>query len=65
MQYFTGKEHMQWGAIEANVVDPVRKSVFESEEYQQRIGDIEGYVETFNELIDESTIKFTPQPEFF
>ncbi|SFM17191.1 carbohydrate ABC transporter substrate-binding protein, CUT1 family (TC 3.A.1.1.-) [Gracilibacillus orientalis] len=65
MQYFTGKEHMQWGAIEANVVDPVRESVFESDEYQERIGDIEGYVETFNELIDGSTIKFTPQPEFF
>ncbi|MGP4038927.1 ABC transporter substrate-binding protein [Gracilibacillus sp. D59] len=65
MQYFTSKEHMQWGATEANVVDPVRKSVFESDEYQERIGDIEGYVETFNELIDGSTIKFTPQPEFF
>ncbi|MBO1515527.1 ABC transporter substrate-binding protein [Metabacillus bambusae] len=65
MQYFTGKEHMLWGATEANVVDPVRQSVWDNEAFKERISLAEGYEETFQTLIENSTIKFTPQPEFF
>lgn len=65
MQYFTGKEHMLWGATEANVVDPVRQSVWDNAEFKERIKLADGYEETFNMIIDNSTIKFTPQPEFF
>lgn len=65
MQYFTSKEHMIWGATQANVVDPVRKSVWENQGFKERISKIEGYEETFKSIIDNSTIKFTPQPEFF
>ncbi|WP_257985495.1 ABC transporter substrate-binding protein [Bacillus sp. V5-8f] len=65
MQYFTSKEHMIWGATNANVVDPVRKSVWEDAGFKERISKIDGYEETFSSIIDNSTIKFTPQPEFF
>lgn len=65
IQYFTGKEHTLWGATEANVVDPVRKSVWQDAKFLERMGQQEGYVETFNAVIDNTSIKFTPQPEFF
>lgn len=65
MQYFTGKEHIRWGATEANVVNPPRRSVWEDPKFLERIGRMEGYRETFESVIDHSTIKFTPQPEFF
>ncbi|MEN1969868.1 sugar ABC transporter substrate-binding protein [Lentibacillus sp. N15] len=65
MQYFTSKEHMLWGATEADVVDPVRNSVWEDEKFKELISNTDGYEETFNTVIDNSTVKFTPQPEFF
>jgi multiple sugar transport system substrate-binding protein len=65
MQYFTGKEHIRWGATEANVVNPPRRSVWEDSKFRERIKRMEGYRETFESVIDHSTIKFTPQPEFF
>lgn len=65
MQYFTSKEHMIWGATNANVVDPVRQSVWDDAGFKERIGAIEGYEETFSAIIGNSSIKFTPQPEFF
>jgi multiple sugar transport system substrate-binding protein len=65
MQYFTSKEHMQWGSTEANVVDPVRKSVWDSPQFQSRISKLEGYNETHKAIIENTNIKFTPQPEFF
>lgn len=65
MQYFTSKEHMTFGATEMNVVDPARQSVWEDPAFKERISGIEGYAETFDAIIDNSTIKFTPQPEFF
>jgi len=65
MQYFTSKEHMLWGATEANVVDPVRKSVWDDPKFISRMEKIDGYVDTFKAVIDNTSIKFTPQPEFF
>lgn len=65
MQYFTGKEHTLWGATEANVVDPVRKSVWEDPKFNERIGKLTGYKDTFQSIIENTSIKFTPQPEFF
>lgn len=65
MQYFTGKEHTLWGATQASVVNPVRKSVWENPEFITRISKFEGYQQTFQSIIDNTSIKFTPQPEFF
>lgn len=65
MQYFTSKEHIRWGATEAKVVNPPRRSVWEDSKFLKRIDKMEGYRKTFESVIDHSTIKFTPQPEFF
>ena len=59
----SGKELV--AATEAKVVNPPRRSVWEDAKFQERIGRMEGYRETFESVIDHSTIKFTPQPEFF
>ena len=65
MQYFTGKEHMMWGATHANVVNPVRKSIWDSPQWQSAIKELTGYEDTFRTIIDNTGIKFTPQPRFF
>lgn len=65
MQYFTGKEFQLWGATKQQVVDPPRKSIWENEEFLNRMKKYEGYEKTFKQLIDHSSIKFTPQPNFF
>lgn len=65
MQYFTSKDFMQWGSTQANMVDPVRASVWDSPDFQARIAKLDGYNETFKAVIDNTSINFTPQPEFF
>lgn len=65
MQYFTGKEHTLWGATQASVVNPVRQSVWDNPEFIERLSIFEGYEDTFKTIIDHTSIKFTPQPEFF
>lgn len=65
MQYFTGKEFQSWGAKTQQVIDPPRKSIWEDEEFLERVNKIDGYKETFDQLIENSSIKFTPQPNFF
>lgn len=65
MQYFSGKEHTLWGATEASVFDPVRSSVWEDPAFKEKIAQKDGYKETFDAIIDNTSIKFTPQPEFF
>ncbi len=65
MQFFTNREHMQWAAIEADVVNPVRRSVWRSREWKQRIRRHTGYARTFGAVIQNTGIKFTPQSKFF
>lgn len=65
MQYMTGKKQMLWGATHNYLVNPVRKSIWDSKEWQQVIKGITGYEETFMKIIDNVGIKFTPQPMFF
>jgi multiple sugar transport system substrate-binding protein len=65
MQYFTGKEYSQWASVNAKVVDPARKSVFESADFQAVLAKAEGYSDTFKAQIDTTGIQFTPQPHFF
>lgn len=65
MQYFSGKEHTLWGATQASVVNPVRQSVWDNPEFIERLSIFEGYEDTFKTIIDHTSIKFTPQPEFF
>ncbi|WP_062492976.1 MULTISPECIES: ABC transporter substrate-binding protein [Paenibacillus] len=65
MQYFTGKEHTLWGATQAKVFNPIRQSVWEDPDFLARISKFPGYYQTFRAVIDNTSIKFTPQPEFF
>jgi multiple sugar transport system substrate-binding protein len=65
MQYVSGKEHTLWGATQASVVNPVRQSVWDNPDFVKRIQIFEGYEDTFKAIIDHTSIKFTPQPEFF
>lgn len=65
MQYFTGAEHMLWGAVNASVVNPARQSVWDNAEFTDRLGSAEGYNDTFQAIVPEAKIEFTPQPFFF
>ncbi len=65
MQWATGKEFLTTAAIEHNTVDPVRTSVWENPQFQERLSTFEGYLDTFNEYKDGAAIHFTPQANFF
>lgn len=65
MQYFTGAEHMLWGAVNASVVNPARQSVWDTAEFTERLSSATGYNETFQEVVPTAAIEFTPQPFFF
>jgi multiple sugar transport system substrate-binding protein len=65
LQWATGKEHLRKAALEANHVDPVRKSIAEDPAFKDVMARNENYIETFNQLIDSTAIQFTPQPKFF
>src|ERR1700759_3072907 len=64
VQYFTGKENGTWAAINASVVDPPRKSVWENPDFKAVMEKAPGYLDTFNAIIDHTSVKFTPQPYF-
>ena len=65
IMYFTSKEYAKFATIEANVLDPARTSVWESEEFTELMSCQPGYIDAFNATIDNTTILFTPQPYFF
>lgn len=66
LQWATGKDHLQWGAVNADMVDPVRKSVAENSKFKDRLNKAHPtYLDTFNQVIDETAIQFTPQKKFF
>ena len=65
LQYFTGKPYSLWAAVNAKVVDPARKSVFEDKSFQKILANAEGFSKAFKETIENTTIQFTPQPHFF
>jgi multiple sugar transport system substrate-binding protein len=63
--YFTGKDFAKYATIEGNSLDPVRTSVWESEEFKTMMDEQPGYIDSYNATIDNTTILFTPQPYFF
>ena len=64
MQYFTGPEFTLWAALNAKTVDPARQSVWDNQEFKDKIGKVPGYYETFTKTIPNTAIQFTPQPYF-
>lgn len=65
LQYFTSKDYNLWASVNAKVVNPARKSVFEAPAFQAVLDKANGYAQAFRDTIDGTTIQFTPQPNFF
>ncbi|MGO9312193.1 MAG: ABC transporter substrate-binding protein [Syntrophobacteraceae bacterium] len=64
IQYFTSKEYQLWAALNGNVVDPSRKSVFESAEFQKKIQDFDGYAQAFKDTVEGMGVYFMPQSHY-
>jgi multiple sugar transport system substrate-binding protein len=65
LQYFTGKEFLEYASVTGNNMDPVRTSVWNSAGFKQKMAAQEGYIDTFNKTVPNTTVLFTPQPAFF
>jgi multiple sugar transport system substrate-binding protein len=66
MQWATGKEFLTKGAVEYSMVNPVRASIWENEDFQAKMAEQTNYLETFNTIMsNDAKIQFTPQPLFF
>lgn len=66
MQWATGKDFLL-KAVRGNfsLVDPVRKSVWADPDFQKKLEDFTDYYSTFQTIIDNCKVYFTPQPLFF
>jgi multiple sugar transport system substrate-binding protein len=64
MQYFTGPEFTLWAALNAKTVDPARQSVWDNQDFKEKIAKVPGYYDTFTKTIPNTSIQFTPQPYF-
>lgn len=63
--YFTSKDFCMKAALENNNLDPIRTSVWDSQEFINKMADQPGYIDSYNATINQTTILFTPQPYFF
>jgi multiple sugar transport system substrate-binding protein len=65
IQWATGKDALSKAATSGNFADPVRQTVFDGA-FKTSIGtEYPGYLETFEKVIPETKIQFTPQTQFF
>lgn len=65
IQWATGKDALNKAATSGSFADPVRKSVFDGE-FKKSIGtEYPGYLDTFEKVIPQTKIQFTPQTKFF
>jgi multiple sugar transport system substrate-binding protein len=65
LQYFTGKDFQLWGALNSDLVNPVRTSIWQNADFMKMLGNQKDYYTTFEQLIPNAKIGFTPQPMFF
>ncbi|MBK8022604.1 MAG: extracellular solute-binding protein [Chloroflexi bacterium] len=66
LQWATGKEFLTTGAVDYNMVNPVRASIWENADFQAKMSQQTNYLETFNTIMaNDAKIQFTPQPLFF
>jgi multiple sugar transport system substrate-binding protein len=66
MQWATGKDFLTTGAVNYNMVNPVRKSIWDNKDFQAKMAKQTNYLETFNTIMsNDAKIQFTPQPLFF
>ena len=68
MQWATATENTTFGAVNADLVNPIRKSVWANAEFKARLEKTyPGYLKQYQDSIDGARIYFTPQqlfPEF-
>lgn len=64
IQWATGKDAMSKGVKSGAFADPTRKSVFDGA-FKQTLGAFPGYLETFEKVIPQTKIQFSPQTKFF
>ena len=66
LQWAAAQQQTLFGATKANLVDPVRQSVWDDKDFQTRLNDkFAGYLEQYKASAPGSKIYFTPQPLFF
>ena len=66
MQWATGTDHLLFGARKADVVNPVRASVWQDPDVKARVQKTyPGYTEAYDASVNAAKIYFTPQPLFF
>jgi multiple sugar transport system substrate-binding protein len=64
IQYFTGPEFEMWAALNAKTVNPARQSVWQNQQFKDKLAKVSGYEDTFQKTIPNTSVKFTPQPYF-
>jgi multiple sugar transport system substrate-binding protein len=65
LQWATGKEHLRRSAVTHHHIDPVRRSVGRDGAYRDKMRHLPGFIETFETVVDQTRIQFTPQAQFF
>jgi multiple sugar transport system substrate-binding protein len=65
LQWATAKEHLQYAATKQQHIDAVRQSVADSGAYKDRLSKSTNFLETFQTVIKDTKIQFTPQKNFF
>ena len=66
MQWATGKDFLTTGAVDYNMVNPVRQSVADNADFQARMTEQTDYLTTLQTISsNDMRIHFTPQPLFF
>ena len=67
MQWATGKDFLTTGAVDYNMVNPVRKSIWDNPDFQAKMAEQTDYSEDLPDHRRRTTakIQFTPQPLFF
>ncbi|MBX3083569.1 MAG: sugar ABC transporter substrate-binding protein [Anaerolineae bacterium] len=66
LQWATGQDFLTTGAVNYNMVNPVRKAIWDNKDFQAKMDKQTDYLKTFNTIIsNDAKIQFTPQPLFF
>ena len=66
LQWATGEEFLTKGAVDYNMVNPVRQTIWENADFQAKMAEQTDYLDTFNTISsNDMKIQFTPQPLFF
>lgn len=65
LQWATSKKHLLWASTEQQHIDAVRQSVANDGAYKDKLSKATNFIETFEQVIDQTKIQFTPQKNFF